>query len=150
MSNSFYTFRFILRTVTPADVAGVFKLINVLAEYEGGSHLVTNTEEQLLEDFFGENPLCSCITVIEKKTNEIAGIALYYYCYSTWVGKCLYLEDLVMLPKYRGKGLGFGVFQCISYIAKVLVYFILRLLTAREYSGCVLTGMIQESNFTGK
>lgn len=122
MSILFSLFSFTLRSVAEADVAGVFKLINVLAEYEGGSHLVTNTEQRLSEDLLGKNPLCGCIIAVEKSSKEIAGIALYHYCYSIRIGKCLYLEDFVMLPEYRKKGLGLGMFQCVSFVSKVFPF----------------------------
>lgn len=91
---------FIIRTGTDADLPAVLKLIQGLAEFEKQPDAVTNTVEQMQEDreyfdFF-----------VAEVAGEIAGMSLYYYTYSTWVGKSLYLEDLYVLPEHRNRGIG--------------------------------------------
>ena len=63
------------------------------------------SQEQLFEDGFGENP-CYELFVADSDAAGVVGIALYFYNYSTWKGKFLYLEDLVVAEAHRGNGLG--------------------------------------------
>lgn len=95
-----------IRTGTQADVPQVFDLIRELAVYEEAAHEVTNTVEQLLEDGFGPNPLFGLLVAEDQQTQKLVGIALYYYRYSTWKGKRLYLEDIIVTESHRGQGLG--------------------------------------------
>ncbi|MDQ1088484.1 GNAT family N-acetyltransferase [Siphonobacter sp. SORGH_AS_1065] len=94
----------IIRKATPEDVPSIYQLIVELAEYEKALHEVINTPEQLLKDGFGENPLFG--TIIAEVKGEVVGMSLYYYRYSTWKGKRLYLEDLIIKEAFRGYGLG--------------------------------------------
>lgn len=94
----------IIRRATPADVPSIYQLIVELAEYEKALHEVKNTPEQLLKDGFGEQPLYG--TIVAEVSGEVVGMSLYYYRYSTWKGKRLYLEDLIIKEAYRGYGLG--------------------------------------------
>ncbi|MDR6194631.1 GNAT family N-acetyltransferase [Siphonobacter sp. SORGH_AS_0500] len=94
----------IIRKATPEDVPSIYQLIVELAEYEKALHEVINTPEQLLKDGFGENPLFGAI--IAEVKGEVVGMSLYYYRYSTWKGKRLYLEDLIIKEAFRGYGLG--------------------------------------------
>lgn len=94
----------IIRDAVREDVLTMFELIKELALYENAPEQVTNTVEQMYVDGFGENP--SFGTIVSEVDGEIVGMALYYYRYSTWKGKRLYLEDLVVSETMRGKGLG--------------------------------------------
>lgn len=94
----------IIRDAVREDVPAMFELIKELALYEKAPEQVTNTVEQMYLDGFGENP--SYGTIISEVDGEVVGMALYYYRYSTWKGKRLYLEDLVVSETMRGKGLG--------------------------------------------
>lgn len=87
-----------------ADVPVLFELIQELAAYERAAHEVTNTPEQLARDGFGENPLFGVL--VAEVEGVVVGMSLYYFRYSTWKGKRLYLEDLIVKPAYRGLGLG--------------------------------------------
>ncbi|CCH00602.1 GCN5-related N-acetyltransferase [Fibrella aestuarina BUZ 2] len=95
-----------IRTGTKADVPQVFDLIRELAVYEEAADEVTNTAEQLLDDGFGPNPLFGLLVAEDQQTRKLVGIALYYYRYSTWKGKRLYLEDIIVTESHRGQGLG--------------------------------------------
>lgn len=99
----------IVRKGTPADVPGVMQLVRELAEYERAPNEVTNTEEAMLNDGFGENPAFGLFVV--EIENEIVGIALHYIRYSTWKGKMLYLEDIVVKEHLRGQGIGARLFE---------------------------------------
>ena len=94
----------VIRDAVREDVPAMFELIKELALYEKAPEQVTNTVEQMYVDGFGENPIFA--TIVSKVEGEIVGMALYYYRYSTWKGKRLYLEDLIVSETMRGRGLG--------------------------------------------
>jgi GNAT superfamily N-acetyltransferase len=94
----------IIRDAVREDVPAMFQLIKELALFEKAPEQVTNTVEQMYLDGFGENPIFG--TIISEVEGEIVGMALYYYRYSTWKGKRLYLEDLIVSETMRGRGLG--------------------------------------------
>ena len=87
------------------DLGQVHYLIKELAIYEKQPDAVETTVESMLEDGFGENPAFG-FYVAENNEQKIAGLALYYIRYSTWKGKLLYLEDLIVSEKYRKAGIG--------------------------------------------
>lgn len=86
------------------DLPRVLELVKELAAFERAAHEVSNTVALMEEDGFGENPIYGFF-VAESK-NIIVGISLYYWRYSTWKGKRLYLEDIVVTESERGKGTG--------------------------------------------
>ncbi len=94
----------IIRESVREDVPAMFELIKELALYENAPEQVTNTIEQMYVDGFGENPIFG--TIISEVDGVVVGMALYYFRYSTWKGKRLYLEDLIVSETMRGKGLG--------------------------------------------
>lgn len=87
------------------DLPRVLELIRELAEYEKAPDEVTNTVEMMERDGFGENPVYG-LFVAEDEERGIVGISIYYYRYSTWKGKRIYLEDIVVTESERGKGTG--------------------------------------------
>ena len=87
----------------------MLELIKELAAYERAPHEVINTVEQMEIDGFGKHPLYGMYVAESKKV--IAGISIYYYRYSTWKGKRLYLEDIVVSQRERGKGIGKMLFE---------------------------------------
>lgn len=70
-----------------------------------------------MEDGFGENP-CYELFVAASEEAGVIGIALYFYNYSTWKGKFLYLEDLVVSEAHRGNGLGKKLLNALVHEAK--------------------------------
>jgi GNAT superfamily N-acetyltransferase len=94
----------IIRESVREDVTAMFELIKELALYERAPEQVTNTVEQMYVDGFGENPIFG--TIVSEVDGNVVGMALYYFRYSTWKGKRLYLEDLIVSEKMRGRGLG--------------------------------------------
>jgi GNAT superfamily N-acetyltransferase len=94
-----------IRFATPSDMPAVWALVHELAVYEKAPEQVITTPESMLADGFGEKPLFSC-KVAETEAGDIIGIMLYYFAYSTWKGKILYLDDLVITEKYRNEGIG--------------------------------------------
>ncbi len=87
-----------IRKAVRGDETAILGLIKELAEYEREPEAVINTTEQLAIDLFVDN-ICDCFVYIHN--DKIIGIALYYISYSTWKGRCLYLEDLYVQPQFR-------------------------------------------------
>lgn len=87
------------------DLEQVLELIRELAVYEKAPDEVENTVEQMKMDGFGNQPVFEFF-VAELPDPKIVGLALYFYSYSTWKGKCVYLEDLIVTQAYRRKGIG--------------------------------------------
>lgn len=104
-----------IRAAKEGDEVVIHQLICELAEYEKAPKEVTNTPEALRIHLFDEK-ICEAI-VIENET-QIVGFALFYTSYSTWKGKCLYLEDFYVLPEMRGSGFGSKLFDEVVSIAK--------------------------------
>ena len=95
-----------IRTATPADIPLILDLIRALATYEKAPDAVDATPADLLRDGFGEHPRFECL-IAETAAGEAAGFALYFYNYSTWRGRAgIHLEDLFVLPQFRGSGIG--------------------------------------------
>lgn len=88
------------------DLPRVLELVKELALYEKAPEQVTNTLEMMREDGFGPNPIYGLFVAEKNSTGEIIGISIFYYRYSTWKGKRLYLEDIVVTETERGHGAG--------------------------------------------
>ncbi len=97
-----------IRTAAPDDVPAILDLIRELAEYEKSGHEVRNSVEQMLADGFGDKPIYGCF--VAEVDRQIIGIAVYYFRYSTWKGKRLWLEDIIVTRDHRGKGFGKKLF----------------------------------------
>ncbi len=93
-----------IREGTQHDLPRVLELIMELATYENAAHKVINTVEQLRKDGFGLNPIYGFF--VAENERGIVGLSLYYWRYSTWKGKRLFLEDLIVSEKERGSGIG--------------------------------------------
>jgi GNAT superfamily N-acetyltransferase len=91
------------------DMPAVLGLIKELATFEKEPNAVVVTVADLERDGFGESPLFH--TFIAEENEEIVGMALYYYRYSTWKGKTIHLEDLIVKEEKRGAGLGFKLYS---------------------------------------
>ena len=103
-----------IRKGKPEDMKAVLGLIKELAEFEKEPDAVLVTEADLIRDGFGTNPLFQVLVAeIESDSDrkEIVGIALYYYRFSTWKGKTIHLEDLVVKESMRGTGLGYTLYS---------------------------------------
>jgi GNAT superfamily N-acetyltransferase len=91
------------------DIPRVLELVRELADFERAADQVTNTVEQMVADGFGENQVFGFF--VAERNNYIVGLSLYYYRYSTWKGKRLYLEDIIVTEKFRGNGIGKLLFE---------------------------------------
>ena len=105
-----------IRNAVPADAPLILGFIRALAVYEREPDAVKATEEDILRHGFGETPYFS--SVIAEWNGEAAGFALFFYDFSTWLGKPgLYLEDVFVHPEYRGKGIGKAILRRLAEIA---------------------------------
>lgn len=106
----------VIREATPADVPQILDFIRALAAYEREPDAVKATEDDLLRDGFGPNPIFFCL--MAEEDGAPAGFAFYFFSYSTWLGRPgLYLEDLFVYPEFRGLGIGKSLLQRVAAIA---------------------------------
>ncbi len=105
-----------IRQATASDSQIILQLINELAHYEKEPDAVKTTEADIIRDGFGETSFFKAL-ICEHKEKPV-GFALYFYTWSTWEGRpSLYLEDLFVLPEYRGEGFGLSLFKKLASIA---------------------------------
>ena len=94
-----------IREAVAEDIPSIHHLLMELAEFERILDSVESTLESTWNALFGDNPSAKAIVAVEN--NEIIGTAIFFFNYSTFVGKKgLYLEDIIISPKYRNKGVG--------------------------------------------
>ena len=105
-----------LRKAQKEDVGRILELVLELAIYEKAPDQVSNTPERMLREGFGDNPAFGCI--LAEKEGIIIGMSLYYYRYSTWKGRRLYLEDIIVTESERGGGGGKLLFDATIEQAK--------------------------------
>jgi len=105
-----------IRKGKPEDIPELLKLIKELAVFEKAENEVIMTEDQLLESGFGGNKQYDFI--VAESGNETQGIALYFNKFSTWKGKVIHLEDLIVKQHLRQNGIGTLLFEAVIKIAK--------------------------------
>lgn len=106
----------IIRTAIKADCSRLLELIKELAVYEKAPDEVTVSLAEFENAGFGENPVWKAF--VAEENGIIQGFGLYYIRYSTWKGCRMYLEDLLVTEKMRGKGLGKMIFDRLIEEAK--------------------------------
>ena len=105
-----------IRQATPADVPEILALIRELAAYERDPDAVKATETEILRDGFGASP--RFFTLMAEVEGQIAGMALYFYNWSTWRGQTgIHLEDLFVRPNFRGLGIGKALIRAVARVA---------------------------------
>lgn len=104
-----------IRLATKEDMPQVLELIKELAIFENEPEAVEITVDTLEKEGFGENPLFSCFVAI--KDDIIVGAALVYFRFSTWKGKILHLEDLIVKESERGSGIGDALYRRVMEFA---------------------------------
>ena len=89
-----------IRKAETSDFNQINALFKELAEFENLPEMMTNTVERMVaeKDYF------NCF-VAETSDNQIVGYATYFFCYYTWIGKSLYMDDLYVKTDFRGQGL---------------------------------------------
>jgi GNAT superfamily N-acetyltransferase len=98
-----------IRSGKKEDLPAVLKLIQELATFERAPDEVKNSVARMEHDGFGPNPIYWFFVAIIE--DEIVGLSLFYWRYSTWKGKQLYLEDLIVTERVRGQGVGKLLFE---------------------------------------
>lgn len=101
-----------IRRGISSDLPQVYALVQELAVFEKAPEEVTNTLAAMQEDGFGPNPVFEFL--VAEADNAVIGICLYYLAYSTWKGRMLYLEDLVITEAYRRYGVGKKLFNAFA------------------------------------
>jgi GNAT superfamily N-acetyltransferase len=105
-----------IRWAAAADVPQILAFVRALAEYERAPDAVVATEEDLRRDLFGEHPIIYCL--IAEHQGKPAGFALYFFNYSTWVGRPgIYIEDIFVYPELRGRGIGKALLERVAAVA---------------------------------
>ena len=128
-----------IRFALPEDIDFVFECIHQLAMYEGCEDTINVTKETLFEWMF-EKEICH-VLVCEMARKRI-GIALFYYNYSVYAGaKGVYLENLYLIPGYRGQGIGT---QIMDYLCEVAKQKSCRVLTV----SCLTNNILAEAFYT--
>ncbi len=103
------------RRAVPGDEGKIITFIRALADYENLSHEVVATPE-LLREWIFEKGKAQVLFALDG--DREVGFALYFYNFSTFLGRAgIYLEDLFVLPEYRGKGYGKGLLERLASIA---------------------------------
>lgn len=105
-----------IREARASDLNQIMALIRLLAQYEKAPEEVAVDEKQLLGDW--QKGLFQLLVLEAPAEKELAGMALFYPRYSTWKGACYYLEDLYVLPQYRGQGWGTALLQAVAQKAR--------------------------------
>ncbi len=107
----------VIRKANVSDVPLILSLIREIAEYEKLLHEVIATEDDIKENLFGEKSYAEVL--IAEYENEPAGQALFFHNFSTFIGRPgIYLEDLFVRPKFRGKGIGKALLLELIKLAK--------------------------------
>ncbi|MGH9820852.1 MAG: GNAT family N-acetyltransferase [Pyrinomonadaceae bacterium] len=110
---------FDIRKAVPTDIPGVIVLLHEFAKFENLTEYLEITEENLADVLFGSDAFVECLVAFEG--NEMAGYAILYPNFATFRGqKGMYLEDLYIRDKCRGKGLGDMLLKEIARLARAL------------------------------
>jgi GNAT superfamily N-acetyltransferase len=105
-----------IRDAKPSDAKTILHFINELAIYEKEPNAVKTNEQAILNTLFCEGATAHSILCLDG--DEAIGFAVYFYNYSTWLGKNgLYLEDLYVSPDSRGKGAGKAIMKHLANTA---------------------------------
>lgn len=105
-----------IRPATAADVPDIAALIRALADYEKLSHEVVLDEATLRDQLFGPRPFAEVL--MAEADGRPVGFALFFHNYSTFLAKPgIYLEDVFVMPEYRGRGLGKGLLIALAKLA---------------------------------
>jgi GNAT superfamily N-acetyltransferase len=105
----------LIQPASKKDLSAIYELIAELAAFENEPQEPTVSFEQFSMDF---NQLFHCLVAKESDSDQVVGIALYFYGYSTWKGKMLYLDDLVVKQAYRQHKIGSQLLNAIVELAQ--------------------------------
>lgn len=105
-----------IRKAVKGDVPAILGLVKELAAYEKAPDAVEVTLKEMEADGFGPHSIYSAF--VAENEGQIVGMALYYTKYSTWKGKAIYLDDIVVNEKYRRYGIGGKLFEAVVKVCK--------------------------------
>jgi GNAT superfamily N-acetyltransferase len=107
----------VISSATEADVPTILSFIRGLAEYEKLAHQCAATERSLRQTLFGKQRYADVL--IARVDDMPVGFALFFHNYSTFLAKPgIYLEDLFVLPEFRGRGVGKALLRRVASIAR--------------------------------
>ncbi|XP_021093689.1 diamine acetyltransferase 2 isoform X1 [Heterocephalus glaber] len=116
-----------IRAAKEGDCGDILRLIRLLAGHTPRSSLcvfIPPISVALRADGFGENPFYHCLVAEilpapgERQGPSIVGYGLYYFIYSTWKGRNVYLEDVYVMPEYRGQGIGSKIIKKVAEVSR--------------------------------
>lgn len=106
---------FSIKAVSPQDIPSLLELIRELAQFEKLEHTVEATEKSLHDSLFDPAPAAGAF--LARRDNELAGYAIYFFTFSSFVGRPgLWLDDVYVRPQFRGQGLGRAFFQAVARV----------------------------------
>ncbi|MEL7588791.1 MAG: GNAT family N-acetyltransferase [Prolixibacteraceae bacterium] len=103
----------IIRSANPDDFPKILELFREFAAFENLSELMVNSVERMMQ----EQEHFHCF-VAETGRKEIIGYATWFFCYYTWTGKSIYMDDLFVKPEYRRKGIGLRLIEQVIEFGK--------------------------------
>ncbi|XP_075764049.1 thialysine N-epsilon-acetyltransferase-like isoform X3 [Pelodiscus sinensis] len=112
----------VVRPCRAEDCVEVMRMIRELAEFEKLPDQVQINDQVLREDGFANDPFYRCLVAEvppeyrSRDGHTIVGYGLYFFTYSTWKGRNIYMEDLYIMPEFRGKGIGKKLMSKIAEI----------------------------------
>ena len=107
-----------IRKAETKDLPSIYALVKELALYEQAPHEPSITVEEFVQDGSGDTPRFQAI--LAEKNGQTIGGAVYYHGYSTWKGKIIYLDDIVVNESYRKQGIGTLLFKKLLQITQEL------------------------------
>nr|AAH76248.1 Zgc:92773 [Danio rerio]DAA34841.1 TPA_exp: spermidine/spermine N1-acetyltransferase 2 [Danio rerio] len=116
--------RFTISAAKPEDCKDIERMIMELAVYENMPDQVKISHKELERDGFGPNPFYHCLVAEvpeehkSKDGNTTVGYVIFFYTYSTWKGRTVYMEDLYVMPEFRGNGIGKALLGAVAKEAK--------------------------------
>lgn len=105
-----------VREAQKTDVPAIYGFVKQLAEFERAPEAVINTVEAMKKDGFGKDKIF--YSFVAETGNKIIGMAVFYFAYSTWKGRYVYLDDLIVDENYRRSGAGKLLFDAVYNFSK--------------------------------
>lgn len=111
---------FTIAAAQPEDAVDLHRLVRALADYERLTAICSSTAADLADALFGAHPAAEALIArLDGKSQECAGFALFFHTYSTFLGRrSLWLEDLFVMPRHRGLGIGRALLVRLAALAR--------------------------------
>jgi GNAT superfamily N-acetyltransferase len=106
---------FNISPLSPKDLPALLELIRELAQFEKLAHEVQATHTSLHDSFFSPQPAAGAF--LARRGSDLAGYAIYYFTFSSFVGRPgIWLDDVYVRPQFRGQGLGRAFFRAVAQV----------------------------------